>query len=62
MMELHSLDRTNSTRLNKDKQPSKIGILILFVITITLHGFGINQLNQTVIGIMETATEQTILN
>ena len=43
-----------------EKQPSKLGILILFMLTIALSAFSISQLNQTVTDIIEAEFQETV--
>lgn len=42
------------------KGPSKLGILILLMITLALSAFSISELNQTVTGIIEAEFQETI--
>ncbi len=41
------------------KQPSKIGILILFIVTIVLYAFSIGELSKTVTGVIEATVQDT---
>ena len=50
------LTTTNSV----DKQPSKIGILMLFVAAIVLYSISINELSRTVSGIVEAEFQENI--
>lgn len=69
-MQLRFSNNTDAKRLNqisnkahfREKQPSKLGILILFFITITLYSFGIYELNKAVVNIIEAAVEQTTID
>ncbi len=42
------------------KQPSKIGIVILAMVTLFLYSFGINELSKTVAGIVEAAVQEAV--
>ena len=43
-----------------EKQPSKLGILILALVTIALYGLDINEVNKTVSGMVEAAVGETL--
>ena len=49
-----------TTANSVEKQPSKLGILILFVVTIALSAFSINEFNQTVTDIIEAEFQETV--
>ena len=50
------LTTTNSAQ----KQPSKIGILLLFIAAIVLYSISINELSQTVSGIIEAEFQENM--
>ncbi len=52
--------QTPTAANSPEKQPSQLGILILALATITLYGFGINELSKTVTGIVETLVQETV--
>ena len=52
-----TIERTNSI----EKQPSRLGILILALVTITLYGLGIHESNKTVTDIIEAAVKETVI-
>ena len=45
-----------------EKQPSKLGLLILALATIALYSLGLNELSKTVTGIVEAAVQATLQN
>lgn len=45
-----------------EKQPSKLGILLLAFLTIMLYGFGINQLSSVVVHTINAAVQQTTID
>ncbi len=45
-----------------EKQPSKLGLLILALATISLYSLGLNELSKTVTGIVEAAVQATLQN
>ncbi len=53
---------TETATASLEKQPSKLGILILALATIALYGLGINELSKTVTGIVEAAVQATLQN
>ena len=49
-----------TTANSAEKQPSKIGILILVIATIALYGFSISEFSKTVTYIVEAAVQEAI--
>ncbi len=49
-----------TTDNSAEKQPSKIGILILVIATIALYGFSISEFSKTVTYIVEAAVQEAI--
>ena len=56
--ELPELTRTQTTANLAEKKPSLLGTTILVIATITLYGFGIHQLSNTVTNILQTVVEE----
>lgn len=52
-----TIEQTNSI----EKQPSRLGILILALVTITLYSLGIHESNKTVTDIIEAAVRETVI-
>ncbi len=51
--------RIKTTTNVAEKQSYQLGVLIFIIATITVYGFGIHQLTNTVIDIVETVVEET---
>lgn len=58
--EQETQSQTPTAGTSPEKQPSQLGILILAIATITLYGFGINELSKTVTGIVETLVQEAV--
>ena len=58
--EQQTQSQTPTAATSPEKQPSKLGILILAMATIALYGFGINELSKTVAGIVEALVQEAV--